>query len=372
MPFQGGRLMSLRRTPFFENHEAAGGRIIDFGGWALPVQYTGIIDEHRRVRASVGLFDVSHMGEVFIRGPGAHAAVQHLVTNDVDIASGRAQYTAMCQPDGGIVDDLIVYRLGPEEFLICVNASNREKDFAWMVAHNPTPESAEVIDESGDWAQVAVQGPDAPATVQTLTDAGVGELQPFGVCRATVAGVPDCIVARTGYTGEDGYEIFLPKAGAAQLWSAVMEAGVPYGIQPIGLGARDTLRLEMKYCLYGNDIDETTTPLEAGLGWVTKLAKTDFIGRDALLAQKEAGVTRRLVCLVVDKRIARPHSSILFEGEIVGEVTSGTKSPSVEKNIALGYVPRRLARPGTELQIDIRGRIADAVVVKPPFYSRPT
>ena len=363
--------MSLRRTPFFANHEAAGGRIIDFGGWALPVQYTGIIEEHRRVRESVGLFDVSHMGEVFIRGPGAHAAVQHLVTNDVDIPVGKAQYTAMCQPDGGIVDDLIVYRLADTEFLICVNASNREKDYQWMLSHNPTPDTAEVVDESDEWAQIAIQGRNAPATLQALTDADVTGLPTFGVCRATVAGVAGCIVARTGYTGEDGYEVFLPASGAADLWPAVMAAGAEYDIQPIGLGARDTLRLEMKFCLYGNDIDETTTPLEAGLGWVTKLAKSDFVGRDALVAQRESGVTRRLVCLEVEKRIARPHSPILHEGEVVGEVTSGTKSPSVEKNIALGYVPRRLARPGTSVQIDIRGRTAEAVVVKPPFYERP-
>jgi aminomethyltransferase len=364
--------MTLRRTPFFANHEAAGGRLIDFGGWALPVQYTGIIEEHRRVRASVGLFDVSHMGEVFIRGPGAHAAVQHLVTNDVDIAPGRAQYTAMCQPDGGIVDDLIVYRLGQDEFLICVNASNREKDFQWMVSNNPTPETASVVDESDGWAQVAIQGPEGPATLQALTDADVSGLPSFGTSRATIAGVEGCIVARTGYTGEDGFEVFLPEDGAAEIWPAVMAAGEKYDIQPIGLGARDTLRLEMKYCLYGNDIDETTTPLEAGLGWVTKLGKPDFVGRDALLAQREAGVTRRLVCMIVDKRIARPHSPILSEGEVVGEVTSGTKSPSIEKNIALGYVPRRLARPGSQVQIDIRGRIAEAVVVKPPFYTRPS
>ncbi len=364
--------MHLRHTPFFANHQAAAGRIIDFGGWALPVQYTGIIEEHRRVRSTVGVFDVSHMGEVWIRGPGAHAAVQHLVTNDVDIAPGRAQYTAMCQPDGGIVDDLIVYRLGPQEFLICVNASNREKDFQWMVANNPTPDTATVVDESDDWAQVAIQGPDGPATVQALTGTDVSALPSFGTCRATIAGVEGCIVARTGYTGEDGFEVFLPAEGAAQFWPAVMDAGAAHDIQPIGLGARDTLRLEMKYCLYGNDIDETTTPLEAGLGWVTKLAKPDFIGRDTLLAQKEAGVTRRLVCLEVEKRIARPHCTILSEGQPVGEVTSGTKSPSLEKNIAMGYVPRRLARPGTQVQVDIRGRTAEAVVVKPPFYTRPS
>jgi len=363
--------MTLRATPFLACHEAAGGRIIDFGGWSLPVQYAGIIEEHRRVREAVGLFDVSHMGEVRVRGPGALAAVRHLVTNDVDIPAGHAQYTAMCNEAGGIVDDLIVYRLADEDVLICVNAANRDKDYQWMVAHNPDPAGAEFTDESDDWAQVAIQGRHAPDILAALTDADVSGLPAFGVCQATIAGVDGCIVARTGYTGEDGYEVFLPPDGAQTLWTRTMDAGAAHGIQPIGLGARDTLRLEMKYCLYGNDIDDTTSPLEAGLGWVTKLGRDDFVGRAALLAQKEAGLSRRLVCLEVEKRIARPHSPILSEGQVVGEVTSGTKSPSLGTNIALGYVPRRLARPGNQVQIDIRGRSADARVVKPPFYTRP-
>jgi aminomethyltransferase len=363
--------MSLRKTPFLPCHEAADGRIIDFGGWALPVQYKGIIEEHRRVRDTVGLFDVSHMGEVRFKGPRALESVRHIVTNDVDIPVGRAQYTAMCNNSGGIVDDVIVYRLAEEDILICVNAANREKDFRWMVAHNPFPDDAAVTDESDDWAQVALQGRRAPSVLQTLTAADVSGLSAFGVCRATIADVDGCIVARTGYTGEDGYEVFLPPDGAMMLWDAVMSAGAAHDIQPIGLGARDTLRLEMKYCLYGNDIDDTTTPLEAGLGWVTKLAKADFVGRSALVAQRQAGVTRRLVCLEVDKRIARPHSTIQADGEVVGEVTSGTRSPSMGTNIALGYVSKHLARPGTEVQIDIRGRFADARVVKPPFYKRP-
>ncbi len=362
--------MSLRRTPFFSHHQAAGGRLIDFGGWELPVQYSSIIEEHKCVRDSVGLFDVSHMGEVFLRGPSALAAVRHLVTNNVEIPNGHAQYTAMCRPNGGIVDDLIVYRLSDEEILICVNAANRQKDFEWIRDNNPCTD-VDVVDESDEWAQVAVQGRNAVKLLNTITSLDLDAVPSFGVVQGSIAGVEGCILARTGYTGEDGFEIFLPVAGADALWPAILDAGVPYGIQPIGLGARDTLRLEAKLMLYGNDISDDTTPLEAGLGWVTKLDKPDFIGRDALLAQKEAGLTRRLVCLVVEKRIARAHCPIVVDGDVVGEVTSGTRSPSLETNIALGYVPRRYARPGNRVQIDIRGRMAEAEVVKPPFYKRP-
>lgn len=362
--------MSLRRTPFFEHHRAAGGRLIDFGGWELPVQYTGIIEEHKQVRSSVGLFDVSHMGEVFLRGPGAVDAVRHLVTNNINIPNGHAQYTAMCHPHGGIVDDLIVYRLADDEVLICVNAANREKDHAWIRDNNPDANVA-VTDESDDWAQIAVQGRNAESVLNAITDVDLSQVPSFGVVRGAVAGVDGCILARTGYTGEDGFEVFLPNSGADSVWPAVMAAGAEFGIQPIGLGARDTLRLEAKLMLYGNDIDDETTPLEAGLGWVTKFDKPSFIGKEALAKQKEEGLTRRLVCLVVEKRIARPHCPILADGEVVGEVTSGTKSPTVEANIALGYVPRRFARPGTRLQVDIRGRMAEAEVVKPPFYKRP-
>jgi aminomethyltransferase len=362
--------MSLKRTPFFEHHQAAGGRLIDFGGWELPVSYAGIIEEHKQVRERVGLFDVSHMGEVFLRGPSALAAIRHLITNNLEVPNGHAQYTAMCNPEGGIVDDLIVYRLSDEEVLVCVNAANREKDFAWMRDNNPCADVV-VEDESDAWAQVAVQGRNAEAVLDGITDADLSAVPFFGVVRGTVGGVSGCIIARTGYTGEDGFEVFMPAADAAAAWPAILEAGAPYGIQPIGLGARDTLRLEAKLMLYGNDIDDSTTPLEAGLGWVTKFDKPDFIGKSALEAQKEAGLARRLVCMIVEKRIARSHCPILAEGEVVGEVTSGTKSPSVEANIALGYVPRRFARPGTRLQVDIRGRMADAEVVKPPFYKRP-
>ena len=365
-----GEAMQLRRTPFFEHHQAAGGRLIDFGGWELPVSYKGIIEEHKQVRDSVGLFDVSHMGEVFLRGPSAVDAIRYLITNNLDVPNGHAQYTAMCRPDGGIVDDLIVYRLADDEVLVCVNAANREKDFEWIRDHNPCAD-VEVVDESDAWAQIAVQGRDAEAVLNALTDVDLAEVAFFGVVRASLGGVDGCIIARTGYTGEDGFEVFIPAERASAVWPSVLRAGEGYGIQPVGLGARDTLRLEAKLMLYGNDIDDTTSPIEAGLGWVTKFDKGDFIGRDALVAQKEAGPARRLVCLLVEKRIARQHCPILADGEVVGEVTSGTKSPSIEANIALGYVPRRLARPGTRLQIDIRGRMAEAEVVKPPFYKRP-
>lgn len=360
----------LRRTPFHEFHQEAGARLIDFGGWEMPVQYTGILDEHAATRTRVGLFDVSHMGEVRFRGPRALDAVQYLVTNDVSkLALGQAQYTAMCNERGGIVDDLIVYRVGPEDLLICVNAANRAKDYAWMKAHNPF--GVEITNESDVWAQLAVQGRHAVDLLQALTPTPLAPVKTYWFVQATVADIEGCIVARTGYTGEDGFEIFLPAGAADVIWSAVHREGTRYGLANIGLGARDTLRLEMKYCLYGNDITDDTTPLEAGLGWVTRLEKGDFIGREALLAQKAAGVPRKLVGLAVEGRIARPHCPIIHEGSVVGEVTSGSRSPSTGANIALGYVPSALAAVGTRLEVDVRGAMAPAVVVRTPFYTRP-
>ena len=362
--------MTLRRTPFFEHHKQAGARLIDFGGWELPVQYAGILAEHAAVRTAVGLFDVSHMGEVFVRGPKALAAVQHLVSNDVEIADGRAQYSPMCNAHGGIVDDLIVYRMAADELLICVNAANRAKDFAWLVANNPFPDDAVFVDEGDEWAQIALQGRGAPATLQALTAADLREIPYYGHARATVAGVDGCIIARTGYTGEDGFEVFLPKDGADQLWPAVLAAGAAHGIQPIGLGARDTLRLEARMCLYGNDIDDDTSPQEAQLGWAVKLNKADFIGKAALVAQRAAGVPRRLVGLHVAERIARHGNAVLVDGQAAGVVTSGTRSPSTGENIALAYAPASHAAPGSRLTVDVRGKLAEAVVVKGPFYKR--
>ncbi len=358
-----------RRTPFHEYHRDAGARLIDFGGWEMPVQYQGILAEHAATREAVGCFDVSHMGEVRFRGPQAMAAVNHLVTNDVSkLALDQAMYTAMCNERGGIVDDLIVYKLGEEDLLICVNAANREKDYAWMLAHNPF--GAEITNESEQWAQLAIQGRHAIALGEALLGRPLAEVKNYWFTRGAFAGVEGCIVARTGYTGEDGFEVFLPAGAADIIWTALHTEGARFGLADIGLGARDTLRLEMKYCLYGNDITDDTTPLEAGLAWVTKLEKGEFIGRDPLVAQKAAGVPRRLVGLEVQDRIARQHSAVLHEGQVVGEVTSGTRSPSLQKNIAIAYVPAALSKVGTRLEVDIRGKSASAEVVKTPFYTR--
>lgn len=363
-------MSELLRTPLYQAHVDAGARMVDFGGWEMPVQYTSMMKEHRQVRSHVGLFDVSHMGEVRLRGPKALEAVRHIVTNRVDITDGQAQYTAMCTEAGGIVDDLIVYRIAEDDVLICVNASNRAKDFAWIAAHNPFPDSVSVTDEGDQWGQIAVQGRHAPATLQALTATDLSGLRYYWHAAATVAGVGGCIVARTGYTGEDGFEVFVPTAHTAKVWAALMDAGAPHGVSPIGLAARDTLRLEARMCLYGNDITEETSPLEAGLGWVTKLDKPSFVGKAALVAQKAAGISRRLVALVVEKRIARHGHAVLVDGEPRGIVTSGTRSPTRGDNIALAYVPRGFGRPGTRLQVDVRGRIAEAVVHKGPFYKR--
>lgn len=360
----------MRRTPFHEFHRDAGAKLIDFGGWEMPVQYQGILAEHAACRNAVGCFDVSHMGEVRFRGPQALAAVNHLVTNDISKAAlSQAMYTAMCNESGGIVDDLIVYRVADEDILICVNAANREKDYAWMKAHNPF--GAEITNESDQWAQLAIQGRHAIAIGEAMLGRSLSEVKNYWFTSGTFAGVEGCILARTGYTGEDGFEVFLPAGAADIVWNAIHAEGAKYGLADIGLGARDTLRLEMKYCLYGNDINDETTPLEAGLGWVTKLDKGDFIGRDPLVKQRDAGVPRRLVGLEVTDRIARQHCAVLHNGEIVGEVTSGTRSPSLGKNFAIAYVPSALSKAGTPLVVDIRGKEAAAVVVKTPFYTRP-
>lgn len=362
--------MSLRRTPFYRCHKEASAKLIDFGGWEMPLQYTGIISEHKTVRAATGLFDVSHMGELRITGPQALQAVKFLVTNDVEIADGQAQYTCMCKPDGGVVDDLIVYQISPADILLCVNASNQEKDYQWAKSQLEGRFEVTVTDQSADWAQVAIQGRGAVDTLQALTDCDLSTIRYFWFAPATVAGVEDCIIARTGYTGEDGFEVFIPAASAEPVWPAILAAGAEHGIAPIGLGARDTLRLEARLHLYGNDMNESTTAIEAALGWCTKLKGEDFLGRDAMRAQRKSGLTKRLVGMTVSGRIPRPHCPILAEGEVVGEVTSGTRSPTLGHGIALGYVPPRLAKPGTTLTIDVRGRTAEAVVVRGPFYKR--
>ena len=360
----------MRETPLADEHGRLGARLVPFAGWRMPVQYEGIKKEHEAVRQRAGLFDVSHMGEIVVEGPNAVAAVDRLVTNDVaKLDVGRALYTVCCNESGLILDDLIVYRLEAEKILVVCNASNRDK----IVAHFAKNLSLETPwnDVSDAWALLALQGPSARAIMNDLgaPEALLG-LGSFDVARATVAGV-DLWAARTGYTGEDGFELFCANEDAVTLWRAILAAGQPHGLQPVGLGARDTLRLEARLMLYGNDIDEHTHPFEAGLGWVVKLEAGDFIGREALRAIKAAGFERKLVGFEMTERgIARHGYPILAGGERVGEVTSGSPGPTVGRNIGLGYVPKALSKVGTALGIEIRGKQVGAVVVTTPFYKR--
>jgi aminomethyltransferase len=357
-----------QRTPLFDVHVRAGARIVEFAGWEMPVQYAGIIEEHEAVRTRVGLFDVSHMGEVVFRGPRALEALNRLFTNDLSkIADGQAQYGCLCRETGGIVDDVVVYRRAADDLLVCVNAGNRQKDFEWLAGHAG---GADVRNESDAWAQLALQGPLAAQLLQRLTPLDLSPIRSYRFGQGDVAGVP-CLVARTGYTGEDGFELFCGPEAASRLWDALIEAGKPEGIQPCGLGARDSLRLEMGYRLYGSDMDDARTPLEAGLGWVVKLDKGEFIGRDALVRQKEQGLARKLVGFVLtDAGIARHGYPVVQDGRKIGEVTSGTRSPSLKTSIGLAYVPPALAAEGSTFAVEIRGRPAAAKVVKTPFYTR--
>ncbi len=355
----------LKRTPLRDVHVAAGAKMVPFGGWEMPVQYTGIIEEHRVVRSAVGLFDISHMGEFEARGPGALAAVQALTTNDASaLIVGQVQYSLLCYPEGGIVDDLTLYRLADQHYMLTVNASNIDKDWAWVTEHGPGGGWTNVSEETG---LLAVQGPRAEGLVQRLADQDVTRVPYYHFVHGTVAGVP-CLISRTGYTGEDGFELYAPAARLEGLWHALMDAGKGAGIRPIGLGARDTLRLEMKFALYGNDIDETTNPLEAGLGWVVKPAKSEFIGSKAIEAVRGAGVTRKLVGFeMAERAVARHGYRLLKGGDPVGVVTSGSFSPTLERCIGMGYVRTDLTAVGTELDVDIRGQAHRAHVAKTPF-----
>ncbi len=357
-----------QRTPLYEKHVRAGARLVEFAGWEMPVQYAGILAEHAAVRTRAGLFDVSHMGEVVFRGPKALEALNRVFTNDLSkVADGQAQYGCLCRETGGIVDDVVVYRRAADDLLVCVNAGNRQKDADWLAAHAG---GADVKNESDDWAQLALQGPLAAQVVQRLTKVNLSQLRSYRFAPGEVAGIR-CLVARTGYTGEDGFELFCPSADGPRLWDALMEAGAPEGVQPAGLGARDSLRLEMAYRLYGSDMDDSTTPLEAGLAWVVKLDKGEFVGREALVRQREQGVARKLVGFTLtDAGIPRHGYPVLQDGRKVGDVTSGTRSPSLEIPIGLAYVPTALAAEGSTFAVEIRGRAAAARVVKTPFYVR--
>ena len=369
----------LRRTPLYECHRELGARMVGFAGWEMPVQYAGVIEEHRAVRGAAGLFDVSHMGEVRVRGAGAERFLQRLTPNDVaQLVPGRAHYSGLLTDLGTYVDDLLIYRLAADDFLVVVNASNAARDLAWIREHGPDPEGAEgappadleIADEGDRFALLALQGPRALAILEPLASPGVAGLRYYGFLRGEVAGVP-AILSRTGYTGEDGFELYLEPEGAPEVWRRLLAAGAPHGLVPAGLGARDTLRLEAAMALYGHEIDERTTPLEAGLSWVVKLGKGDFLGRAPLLEQSEQGVRRTLVGFTVEGRgIARQGHGVLSGGEAVGEVTSGTWSPTLEKAIGMAYVPPALAAPGTPLELDVRGRKLPAAVVELPFYRR--
>ena len=364
----------LKQTPLNAIHRQMGGRMVDFGGWDMPVQYpAGTIEEHLRTRTHAGLFDVSHMGEIDVKGADAIAFVNRLTSNDVTkLVDGQAQYSALTTPQGTVIDDLLVYRLAADHLLLVVNASTTEKDWEWIKSHH-SGESVELNNVSADYCQLAIQGPDAQSILQKLTDVPLSEIKYYHFTHGTVDGVAG-IVSRTGYTGEDGFEVYAPADRAEQLWNKILDAGqtgTPTGVLPCGLAARNTLRLEAGMALYGNDIDDTTTLLEANLGWICKLDKGDFTGREALARQKEEGVKRKLVGFeVTDRGIARVHQDVVVDGQRIGHVTSGSPAPFLKKNIGLAYVPLEYANVGQEIHIDVRGRLVAAQIVKTPFYKR--
>jgi aminomethyltransferase len=360
----------LKKTPLHQEHVGLGAKLVPFAGYEMPVQYpAGITAEHNAVRRKAGLFDVSHMGELEVSGPDATALVQRVTVNDASrLTPGRAQYSAMCLPHGGIVDDLVVYRF-EDHFMLVVNASNHDKDLAWVKEH-ASGLDVEVTDRSDETALIAVQGPSAREIVDSLADVQADHIGYYRFAVGTVAGVP-ATVSGTGYTGEDGFELYVPADDAVRVWRALLQAGKSTGLEPAGLGARDSLRLEMGYPLYGNDLDDEHTPLEAGLGWLTKLEKGDFVGRDALLRQKERGLTRRLVGMTLqEKGFPRPGYALRSLGADAGVLCSGTVSPSLGKGIAMAYVPVDLSNPGTTLEVDLRGKPAKAAVVSLPFYTK--
>jgi aminomethyltransferase len=356
---------TLRRTPLYAAHLEWGAKMVPFGGWEMPVQYTGILEEHAAVRERVGLFDISHMGEILVAGPSSEEALNHLFTNDVrKIELGQAQYTLMCNEHGGVIDDLIVYRVEPTVFLLVVNASNIENDFVWMSSQ---ASSSVVLDNlSEKYAALALQGPNA---TKLLADAAA--IEHFHIGQQSVFG-KECWVARTGYTGEDGFELLCDPKDAPELWSELLKRGREFGIRPCGLGARDTLRLEMCYPLHGNDITEETTPIEAGLGKYVSFDKGEFIGRPVLAEQKEKGVSRKLVAFKMTGKSPppRPHYAIIKDGKRVGEVTSGTQSPSLGVGIGMGYVESAAAQAGTPIEIEIRAKTYRTAIEKKPLLKR--
>lgn len=357
---------SAKRTPLYEEHVAAGARMIDFAGFSMPVEYSGIIAEHKNVRSAAGLFDLSHMGEISVSGPGATAFVDWAVTNNIaNLQEGQARYAAICKPDGGIVDDVVVYRRA-DDFLIVANAANTAKDLEWLEylrRSSPgdggpavSPDDVIIRDLSEETALIALQGPKAQEILAKLTEAQLDGLRPFRFVKGRVAGL-EALISRTGYTGEDGFELYIAPDAAVPLWRALLEAGAPEGLLPVGLGARDTLRLEMRFPLYGNDIDESTTPLEAGLEFTVKFNKPSFVGKDALQKQRDEGVRRRLIGFKLEGRgIPRQGYPLIVDDRQVGQVTSGSMSPTLGEPIGMGYVEAEYATPDTQLSMEVRGR----------------
>jgi aminomethyltransferase len=363
-------LSDTKKTPLYSTHKRMGARLIPFGGWEMPVEYSGIAKEHTAVRTAAGLFDVSHMGELEIKGTDALQLVQFVTTNDASkLGDGQAQYSAMAYPQGTVVDDVLVYRHGPEHFMLVVNASNIHKDFEWIRTRNHF--NAVIEDVSDNLALLAVQGPKAVEILQPLmANAPLAGIEYYHFLPAKI-GRTDAIVSRTGYTGEDGFELFVSPQDSESVWNAILDAGASKGLVPAGLGARNTLRLEARMLLYGHDMDGTTTLLEAGLGWIVKLDKPDFIGREALLKQKAAGVRRKLAGFeMLGREIARDGYPVFIDGHQIGHVTSGSPSITLKKNIGLAYVPADRATAGTTFQVSVRDRMADAQVVPTPFYKR--
>ena len=360
----------MKDTALSEIHAALGAKMVPFAGYNMPVSYQGINLEHQTVREKVGVFDVSHMGEFFVTGPNALSLIQRVCSNDASkLEDGQAQYSCFPNEDGGVVDDLIVYRIAAEKWLLVVNASNIDKDWAWINLHNTMGASLE--NSSDHYSLLAIQGPKAIQAMQSLTQENLSAIKFYTFKMNTFAGVENVIISATGYTGSGGFEIYCKNTQVAKIWTKVLEAGADWGIQPIGLAARDTLRLEMGYCLYGNDIDDTTSPLEAGLGWITKFNK-DFINSESLKKQKEIGVSKTLVGFELSQRgIPRQGYAIVdAQGNSIGRVTSGTMSPSMGKGIGLGYVPVALKEVGSQIHIQIRNKIVPAMVVKLPFYKK--
>lgn len=360
----------MKLTKFNQVHKKLGAKMVEFAGYEMPIQYSSILAEHKAVRGSLGVFDVSHMGEVFISGKDAEKFVQYITINDASkLFPGRVQYSAMCYPDAGIVDDLLVYKISDEKFLLVINASNIDKDVKWM--HESNKFDVEISNQSDQYSLLAVQGPNSLRTLQKLTNKEIG-LEYYHFDNMTIAGI-DMLVSRTGYTGELGFELYFKgnENDAEHLWNEIFKAGEEFNILPAGLASRDSLRLEMGYCLYGNDIDQTTNPLEAGLGWITKLNKPEFIGQQALLKIKDSGVTRKLVAMTSEQKTFPRHGyDISVNGKKVGNITSGTVSPVTEKPIALGYVSKELASIGSIVNFLIRDKEIPAEIVKLPFVKK--